>query len=166
MKARGISTATYRVLHLLPYRGGYLPWRGVPRLAWGYLPWPGTLGWGYIPWQGVPTLARGDLPWPGGHRPWGNPLPSGPGWGTPPQVVDRKIPVETVPYRRTTYVVGNKLLLYLVTEIFGDNLEAVTDDHTINQFKGSVRSNGQGIVQIEKGHLRTQIIAGVHLSNL
>ena len=28
--------------------GGYLPWLGVPTLAWGYLPWPGGtyLGWG------------------------------------------------------------------------------------------------------------------------
>ena len=30
-------------------------------------------------------------------------------WGTPPTGVDRQTPVKTVPYRRTTYAVGNNL---------------------------------------------------------
>ena len=82
VNARGIPTAAYQVLHLLPYPGGYLHWRGVPTFHregggtylqgphGGYLHW---IGWG------VATMEVG------------------------PPVVDR---LKTV-CSRTTYAVGN-----------------------------------------------------------
>ena len=91
MNARGIPTAAYQVLHLLPYLGGggvptlargtYLG-QGVPTLAWGYLSWPGVTclgrrGGTYLGW-GVPTLAGGTYP--------RIPPLSGPGQGIPLQV--------------------------------------------------------------------------------
>ena len=81
---------------------GY-PWAGVPlpaRSDRGYLRW-GT------PHRGTPQpgLTGGTR---GGVLPLtGVPLLAGPGWGTPLRGVDRQTPVKTVPYRHTTYAVGN-----------------------------------------------------------
>ena len=75
MNARGIPTAAYQVLHLLP-EVGYPPPAGVP-------PWPGpTEG------EGVPEVG---YPLPAGGTPWLDlagvappPAGPGPGRGTPP----------------------------------------------------------------------------------
>ena len=90
VNARGIPTAAYQVLHLLP-EVGYPPPTGVrssPRPGLrsdrgGYLRWGTPLArsnGGGTPRQGTPP-ARFD----GGYPRWGNP-PSWtwPGWGTPP----------------------------------------------------------------------------------
>ena len=53
-------------------------------------------------WLGYPPIG------PGRNTPEVPPPPAGPGWGTPPGV-DRQTPVKTVPYRRTTYAVGNNI---------------------------------------------------------
>ena len=93
VKARGIPTAAYQVLHLLTEVGYPPPRQGIPWL--GY-PHPGLTG-GYPPvrvppvqvWRGVPWPPhRGTLPL--GYHPWLDlawvppPPPPGPGLGTPP----------------------------------------------------------------------------------
>ena len=129
VNARGIPTTAYQVLHLLP-EVGYPPPPGQVWWAGGGYP-----RWG-IPQQGNPP-ARSDRglpevgPPPAGVPPpparsdrgdlrWGAPQqveplpprpPAGPGCciPPPPRGVDRQTPMKTVPYRRTTYAVGNKL---------------------------------------------------------
>ena len=82
MNARGIPTAAYQVLHLLP-EAGYPPppnWQGVP-------PWPGLMG-GTLPGGTPPWVPPGQVWW--GYLRWGTPrggtggVPplAGPGWAT------------------------------------------------------------------------------------
>ena len=95
VNARGIPTAAYQVLHLLPEVGP--PGRGTPparsdggRVPKVRYPQQGT------PWQGTPSPpARSDRGYPRSGTPSrgnppsdlaGVPPPSGPGQGTPPGV--------------------------------------------------------------------------------
>ena len=95
VNARGIPTAAYQVLHLLPevgyppppHRPGLMGGGGYPR--WGILPAgpPSQVWWGGT-WGGVPpSKGTSSQVWQGvsevGYPPAGYPL-AGPGWGTPP----------------------------------------------------------------------------------
>ena len=77
VNARGIPTAPYLVLYLLPKVGYPPPGRGTP-LA--------RCDWGGVPEVGYPPLG---YPRPGvtgggwGYLRWGTPPRAGPGWGTP-----------------------------------------------------------------------------------
>ena len=74
VSARGIPTAAYQVLHMLPYPGEGVPWLGGTYPGWGvYLPWQGGtyLGREYLPWPGVPILAGGT------YLAWGVPTLAG-----------------------------------------------------------------------------------------
>ena len=129
LNARGIPTAAYQVLHLLP-EVGYMP---IPRpgLTRGGYPrwyppsqvWPGGWGWGGYPrWgspqqrypqPGLPGLPRWGTPagepprpprpglmWGGGDLRSGNPPPAGPGWGTPSPAGVPPLPPTGVDYVR------------------------------------------------------------------
>ena len=111
MNARGIPTATYQVLHLLPEVGypppggttlAKSPQGGYPR--WG-TPQPGLMG----------GIQGGGTPSQVGYP------PAGPGWGTPPPGwtwpgyppcrqtdgwMEGQTRVKILPSRRTTYAVG------------------------------------------------------------
>ena len=89
---------------------GNLPQLGCTYLGQGitYLGQGGTyLGRGYLSWGTThPDLAGGYLPWPGGTY-LGVPSCLDLAGVPPPTGVDRQTPVKTIPYRRTTYAVGN-----------------------------------------------------------
>ena len=113
-------------------RGGNPPLGYPPsQVWWGYPRWGPPLGYPPVrvpPHQGTPqpdlTAGVPEVGYPhqgtpqSGYTPDRGILPAGPGWvpplagpgrGTPrPPGVDRQTPVKTVPYRRTTYAVGNK----------------------------------------------------------
>ena len=131
VNARGIPTAAYQVLHLLP-EVGYPP-AGVPRLARsdggggkgsGYLSNPLTSGTplaksdgGYPRW-GTPCWGTPSQVWLGGYPRWSTPPPphwiwlgtpcpqSGPGRSTPPRCEQTK----NITFPRTTYAVGKNSL--------------------------------------------------------
>ena len=115
VNARGIPTAAYQVLHLLPEGGDIPPLQGTPLAmsdGGGYPRW-GTPQQGYPlarsdgGTQGGVPLARCD----GGYLRWGAPPAYEPGWGSPPCLDLARVPPPQVWTDKQSETITSRLVL-------------------------------------------------------
>ena len=108
------------------------------------------------PQLGLTGATRGGV-LPAGGTPGRGTLPAGPGWGTPPPGwtwpgyapcgqtdgwMDGQTRVKTLPSRRTTYAVGNKVIIFMNRwESTDDRSAFYTPPSSMHQSSGSDLSN-------------------------